>query len=297
VAELVLNGYVTDSASLLPANAWLIIQKGQFIDSVQTAYNDGGYQLQLQGEGTYAISLHSNEYETIADTLIATVSTGTYYKEFRKDYKLKKKIKPYLISGYVYDEQTKVPLAVTLAIELPDSATMTTNSDESGYYEIKAKIAGEWILRVQKINYLNLEDKLAIGDDQLFLNYTKDLYMSPIAVGKTVIINNIYFNFDKSSLKEASFPELGRLTDLLNQNPGITIEISGHTDDKGSDDYNLALSEGRAESVMGYLLDQGIVGERMKAKGYGEAKPISSNVSEIGSAENRRVEFTILSVD
>jgi OOP family OmpA-OmpF porin len=297
VAELILNGYVTDSTSLLPANAWLIIEKGQFIDSVQTAYSDGGYTLELQGEGTYNISLVSNDYETISDTLIAKVTTGIYYKEFRKDYTLKKKIKPYVLSGYVYDEQTKVPLSVTLNVELPDSSKSTTSSDESGYYEINTKIAGEIIIRAQKVNYLNLEDNLTIGDDQLFLNYTRDLYMSSIAVGKTVIINNIYFNFDKSSLKEASFPELGRLTDLLNQNPSITIEISGHTDDKGSDDYNLSLSEGRAESVMGYLLDQGIAGQRMKAKGYGEAKPISSNLSESGRAENRRVEFTILSVD
>ena len=58
----------------------------------------------------------------------------------------------------------------------------------------------------------------------------------PIEVGKTVIINNIYFNFDKSTLLEVSFPELDRLTALLNQNPGITIEIAGHTDDKGSDE-------------------------------------------------------------
>ncbi len=154
--------------------------------------------------------------------------------------------------------------------------------------------AGELIIRGKKTNYLNLEDDILIADNQDFTQYSKELLMSPIEVGKTVIIDNIYFNFDKTTLKEASFPELDRLTDLMMQNPGIKIEILGHTDSKGSDDYNLTLSDGRAQSVMQYLLDKGISKERMNAKGLGETSSISSNDTEEGRAQNRRVEFTIV---
>jgi outer membrane protein OmpA-like peptidoglycan-associated protein len=83
----------------------------------------------------------------------------------------------------------------------------------------------------------------------------------------------------------------------MQQNPGIKIEIGGHTDDKGSDDYNLTLSEGRAQSVKDYLIEKGIAADRMTAKGYGETEPISSNATDQGRAENRRVEFTILAVE
>jgi outer membrane protein OmpA-like peptidoglycan-associated protein len=144
------------------------------------------------------------------------------------------------------------------------------------------------------VNYLNLEDSLTITDNQDFREYSTTLEMSPIEVGKTVIINNIYFNFDKTSLKEASFPELDRLVDLMVQNPGIKIDIIGHTDSKGSDDYNLTLSEGRAQSVMKYLIEKGIAKKRMTATGMGESSPISSNDTDAGRAQNRRVEFTIV---
>lgn len=297
-ADMVLNGYVSDSATLLPVNAWLTLTKNkQVIDSVQTGYSDGGYQLKLSGEGLYTVLVKSEDYGLKRDTLLAKVKQGTYYKEFRKDFKLKKQLKPYIISGYVFDQKTKAPLSATISLELGDSSIHKTMSDKDGFYELKTTISGVFIIRAQKVNYLNLDEEITIGEDQRFLNYTKDLYLSPIEVGKTVIINNIYFDFDKSTLLNASFPELERLKALMEQNPGITIEISGHTDDKGSDEYNLNLSEGRAQAVMNYLLSKGIDSERMQAKGYGEIKPINNNSTEEGRAQNRRVEFTILSIE
>ena len=104
----------------------------------------------------------------------------------------------------------------------------------------------------------------------------------------------IYFDFDKTTLKSESFVELNKVVQFLNDNPTLQIEISGHTDNKGSDRYNENLSQGRAEAVVEYLIQEGIESWRLSAKGYGESKPVATNDTDEGRAENRRVEFTVL---
>ncbi|HEX8038776.1 MAG TPA: OmpA family protein, partial [Chryseosolibacter sp.] len=88
--------------------------------------------------------------------------------------------------------------------------------------------------------------------------------------------------------------ELNKVVEFLKQNGTVEIEISGHTDNKGSDDYNQTLSQGRSEAVVNYIISQGIDSFRLTAHGYGESKPIDTNDSDEGRANNRRVEFTIL---
>jgi|GEM_PF-303699 outer membrane protein OmpA-like peptidoglycan-associated protein len=289
-----LYGLITDSKSMQAVNAAVYVQKNNFKDSTRTRFENGGYRLTLEGGGEYQINILSQDYQNIQESFIVEIPEGTYEHEIRKDYEMNKSFKPYIISGIVLDEKTQEPLEAELTFEIQDTILTKTKSNTDGTFEVLIPKAGELIIRGKKINYLNLEDEILIADNQDFTQYNKQLIMAPIEVGKTVIIDNIYFNFDKTTLKEASFPELDRLTDLMTQNPGIKIEIIGHTDSKGSDDYNLTLSEGRAESVMQYLLDKGISEDRMQAKGLGETSPISSNDTEEGRAENRRVEFTIV---
>ena len=88
--------------------------------------------------------------------------------------------------------------------------------------------------------------------------------------------------------------ELDKVVDFLNNNSSVEIEIAGHTDSKGSDDYNLNLSQGRAQAVVDYLIGQGIDEYRLVAKGYGETVPLETNDTDEGRAVNRRVEFTVL---
>jgi outer membrane protein OmpA-like peptidoglycan-associated protein len=109
-------------------------------------------------------------------------------------------------------------------------------------------------------------------------------------------LKNIYFDFDKTTLKSESFVELDKVVNFLKKNTTVSIEISGHTDSKGSDTYNANLSQGRSQSVVDYLISQGIDSSRLEAHGYGESKPIDSNETEAGRASNRRVEFTILKI-
>lgn len=115
-----------------------------------------------------------------------------------------------------------------------------------------------------------------------------------IKEGESIILKNIFFEYDKTTLLPKSFPELDKVLDFMETNNISLIEISGHTDSDGSDDYNRNLSEGRAKSVVEYLKSKGIAETRLKAVGYGEAKPIDTNFSDEGKAQNRRVEFTLL---
>ncbi|MCR5423140.1 MAG: OmpA family protein [Bacteroidales bacterium] len=117
---------------------------------------------------------------------------------------------------------------------------------------------------------------------------------TPLEKGSTVILENIFFEFDKSTLLQQSYHELKKLTDILLQYPKMKIEIGGHTDSRGSAAYNQRLSESRARAVVEYLSSKGIDSSRLKFKGYGTSKPIDTNSTEEGRARNRRVEFTVL---
>ncbi len=113
-------------------------------------------------------------------------------------------------------------------------------------------------------------------------------------VGDIVILKHIYFDFDKAMLKPASEPELEKLYQLLVQYADLKIIINGHTDNKGSDEYNLQLSEARALAVYAWLIQKGIDSERLDFKGYGELRPIATNKTDEGRHENRRVEFEVV---
>ncbi len=119
-------------------------------------------------------------------------------------------------------------------------------------------------------------------------------YFGYLQEGDKVVLNNIYFEFDKSVLLPESYAELEELLNFLNIYSEYKIKITGHTDNKGSDDYNLKLSLERAIAVARYLYQKGIPLARLEYEGMGSKDPIASNDTEIGQAKNRRVEFEII---
>jgi outer membrane protein OmpA-like peptidoglycan-associated protein len=118
--------------------------------------------------------------------------------------------------------------------------------------------------------------------------------LEAIEEGESIVLKNIFFEFNKTDLLPKSYAELDKVFAFMQEYEIDLIEISGHTDNTGSASYNQKLSEGRAKSVVSYLQEKGIDGHRMKAVGYGFKKPIDTNFSEQGQARNRRVEFTLL---
>jgi len=115
-----------------------------------------------------------------------------------------------------------------------------------------------------------------------------------IEEGSAVVLENIFFEFNKTDLLPASYNELNKVVQFLLEEDIKKIEIAGHTDNEGSDTYNQKLSEGRAASVVSYLASQGIDSDRMVAVGYGESRPIDTNITDPGRSQNRRVEFVLI---
>jgi outer membrane protein OmpA-like peptidoglycan-associated protein len=115
-----------------------------------------------------------------------------------------------------------------------------------------------------------------------------------IEEGEAIVLENIFFEFNKTTLLDESHASLDEIISFLKANDLKLIEISGHTDNEGSDKYNQDLSEGRAQAVVDYLVENGIAASRLMAKGYGESRPIETNITEEGRALNRRVEFRLL---
>jgi OOP family OmpA-OmpF porin len=121
-----------------------------------------------------------------------------------------------------------------------------------------------------------------------------DLSKQTLEPGKIIQLKNIYFEFDKDELMPRSFVELNKLLKIMRDHPKLVIEIMGHTDALGENAYNLDLSRRRAESVLHFLLENKISKNRLRSHGEGEAKPIASNETEEGRAQNRRVEFVVV---
>ena len=202
--------------------------------------------------------------------------------------------KKLLIKGTVFDKKTQQPVTAKVDIVAkPNRSTTFPLSAEGGKYEQELPGLGGYVLTASAAGYLNAMDSVDLVnlDESPF---TKDLFLAPIEVGTVVRLKNIYFDFDKTTLKAESYVELNKVVDFLALNASVEIEIEGHTDNKGSDVYNQNLSQGRSQSVVDYLVQQGIESTRLTARGFGESKPIDTNDTDEGRGNNRRVEFTVL---
>lgn len=154
----------------------------------------------------------------------------------------------------------------------------------------------------ETVNLLNLELKYNTVEEytsseqlSLFLKNAGDQSFSNDYLPDLFTLENVYFDFDKSTLQTISFPVLNSLVSVLKRFPKITFEIGGHTDNYGDDDYNQQLSERRARTVKNYLIENGISSHRIQSHGYGEKVPVQTNDTDSGRQANRRTEVKILS--
>jgi len=208
------------------------------------------------------------------------------------------------VTGKLVDGKTGQPLGAKIVYErLPDGADLGINQSDprTGEYEIHLPGGYLYGIRAEANNYMSESETLdlrGVTSDTKITN--KDFTLKPIQVvpierDAIVRLNTIFFDFAKAILKPDAFPELERVVKLMNDRPAMLIEISGHTDNIGSDETNQKLSERRANAVKTFLVSKGVDVSRITAIGYGETKPIVSNDDEKDGREiNRRVEFKIL---
>jgi len=204
----------------------------------------------------------------------------------------------FFIKGTVLNKKNHRPLAANILLTnlLTDNLSDSLRSDPvNGRFLSILHRGVNYAVNITKKGYLFLSDNIDLTEDTVFVNIEDTFFLQPVQKGSFTRLENIRFDFDKATLKKSSFPELRRLLSLLNNNPAIVIEISGHTDNVGGTDYNLQLSEQRALAVVNYLKQSGIASYRLHYRGFGATKPLCTDNTGNCHAKNRRTEITIIS--
>ncbi len=202
-----------------------------------------------------------------------------------------------IFTGLILDEETLSPLQAT--IEITDNAkneliASFESNEKTGQYLLSLKPGINYGITVTKKGYLFHSENFDIPKNAASRKVRKDILLSKVSVGSKIVLNNIFFDFNKATLRPESVSELNRVVKMMNDMPTLRIEISGHTDNVGSRSYNKRLSEKRAKAVVDYLVDKGIDKSRLAFAGYGFAQPIASNDTPLGRQKNRRTEFKVL---
>ncbi|MFH2142877.1 MAG: OmpA family protein [Bacteroidota bacterium] len=214
---------------------------------------------------------------------------------------LPKQVKPkavVLISGKVINEKTNEPVDARIIVEeLPDGTevAIARTNPNTGEFKIILPAGKKYGFRAIGLGFFETNKNIDLSDIDEYQEIDDEfMRLAPIEVGQIVRLNNIFFDYGKATLKSESFPELNRTVEFMKNNPKLEIEIAGHTDNISSDEYNLKLSQARAESVANYIIGKDIDKTRVTAVGYGESRPIAFNNDEEGRTQNRRVEFKVL---
>jgi outer membrane protein OmpA-like peptidoglycan-associated protein/tetratricopeptide (TPR) repeat protein len=198
----------------------------------------------------------------------------------------------------VLDSETKQPLKALARMRGADNSTIGSLNIADGVYEfvIMSPESKKYIVYVELDGYIFENLGLLLGGATAEeTKEEKTVFLRKIKTGEVSVLRHVFFDTGKATLKPESFDELDKLLRMMEQNMKVRVEIGGHTDNVGSHDVNVKLSQQRAASVKAYLASKGIEGRRITAVGYGETKPIVSNDDEEGGrAINRRVEFKVL---
>jgi outer membrane protein OmpA-like peptidoglycan-associated protein len=209
------------------------------------------------------------------------------------------------VHGTVRDAATKLPIpfATVTLYEMKGGQLIpldTFNTDQSAQYRFALQPGKDYKLIGNAPEYLANEVQVSTRDatKSMDLEADIDIYLDRIEIARPIVLQNIYFDFDKYDIRADAVPELDRLAVLLERNPTLRILIGAHTDTNGSEAYNIKLSNNRAKAVVNYLKQKGIDPKRLTWIGYGESQPlIYPELSDADEQANRRAEFRIMSID
>jgi outer membrane protein OmpA-like peptidoglycan-associated protein/tetratricopeptide (TPR) repeat protein len=269
---------------------------------VLSADNRHGYYASAKegGQGEkdiYLISMPRPKEMTAAATrtIQATKASVTIKPVEIKQVKLEMNANTTILKGHIIDAFTKQPLEAGIVLTNNENAEIITEqkSDTAGFYLTVMPSGKNYRFAVEKDGYLFHSENYEIPPSKGYQEIVLDVELKRVSVGSRIILRNIFFDFDQATLKKESTAELQNLLDIMTEMPKMKIEISGHTDSKGSAEYNKKLSERRAKAVVDYLVAKGVAPDRLTYKGYGMERPLVSNDDEEGRALNRRTEFLI----
>ena len=190
-----------------------------------------------------------------------------------------------------------MPIAANIKIKaMPENGYegFTSSSVKTGVFNIKIAEKGKYILTSEAEGFVTYEEEITLDEVEASKEINKLIKMDPLAPGEKFALKDISFEQSKSELLPQSFPELERLTKLLEEYPKMVIELGGHTDNVGYMTANKKLSQKRADAVKSFLIEKGIPKRRIKSVGYGPTEPLVANNSDENRSQNRRVEVKIL---
>src|SRR5690606_21990021 len=207
------------------------------------------------------------------------------------------------LQGGVYNIKTDLPIAgavVTLTPVGDEANAVTLNAGADGTFKFNLAEETDYQLVAQQTGFREATPlRFTTKGIDSTTTIKKDIKLQPVEVKEVVVLRNIYFDFDKADIRPDAALELDKILAFLNSDPGVKIELSAHTDSRGTHEYNMKLSQRRADSAVEYLVSKGISRDRLVAKGYGFTRLANQCAKGVECTEeehqwNRRVEFVVI---
>lgn len=292
-----LTGQLIDSSKLIVSSEVFskpfsyLLAKGRLYNLGVVAGKLFEFEASAEGYTSSRISLVTNDLDSIYTI------------------KLSKILKGCIVQGTITDKFSgeKLDSAMVIITNTQNNLQVyKTFTDSSGFYKFVGLLENtSYLISVTRKAYFSKDQSFNTYENPCLhystkeIDYIKDFPLEPIIIGKAIKIDNIYFDLGKYNIREDAAIELDKIVKILTENPDIIIELSSHTDSRGSDASNMTLSDNRAKSSASYIISKGIAGNRITGKGYGESKLVNNcgnNVkcSEKEHQQNRRTEFQVI---
>ncbi len=289
------------------------------------------FRAELKPSGGWAVTNMGTPVNSAADDFGITFGEGEsgFFTSNRNDargydniYSFELPELKIMISGWVLDKDEEPVPGAVIRIVGNDGSNQKQVARDDGSFSFPLERGVSYAMLAGAKGYLNARQEFTSDTAEEDAEYGVDFILASIT--KPVVIENIFYDFDKASLRPESKQALDEMVQVLRDNPNVTIEMASHTDRKGTDEYNIDLSSRRAKSVIDYLISQGIAPERLQSQGYGESRPktitkklarehprfkegdiltedyilaLDEADQEVADQINRRTEFQVLSID
>jgi len=309
-----LKGYLTfDGSTKVPASVQITatdMESGLVVQDVRPNSVTGKYLLILNpgNEGkTYTISYEAEGYQPVSETIV--IPPNSSYQEIEKELLLKiinfesKTLGTISIAGTVRNQEEKIIPGAKIIVKDNTTGklidTYYTSSDSGSYYFVVNR-GQNYNISYEADGYLFQSENVNVPKQPEFSILTKNIILEKVKAGAKIVLNNIFFDSNKATLRKESNLEMEKVIQLMKDYPDLKIEVAGHTDSKGNDAANMKLSQTRSQAVVTALSKKGIDSKRLVAKGYGESMPVAPNNLANGKPDlkgmqmNRRVELKIL---
>ncbi len=285
---LLVLGQVTDEESGEPLSDVTVIiedDDGQAVSEVTTD-SAGRYKFEVTPDAGYTVRIaEDDDYEELVARISAEQArAGTYTVDTPR-----RKRPDYIVQGVVTDQQTGAALpgaVVTIIDPETDQTLARATADEEGRYQLRVDPDQQYEIRARQKNYFSGTDSVQVtrGGGS---TTTKNL---ALLNSEKLDPDNIYYDFNESAIRSSAARELDQLVEIMKNNPTLKIELSSHTDARGDNPYNQALSQRRAESAVEYIKERGIGADRITARGYGETRLVNDCTDGVACTEEQHQE-------